>query len=185
MTISLGLIVAVVGALVLMYNNLVAKKNDVENIFGTMDVMLKKRYDLIPNLIETVKQEMEYEKSTLVEITKLRAQATDDTLDNNEKVALENQIAGKMKSLMIAVENYPNLKASEGFKTLQWNWSETEAQIAASRRAYNASVTMYNNALEMFPTNMMAKRLKYERKNVLVIPEEERKNISAKDLFNA
>jgi len=150
-----------------------------------MDVMLKKRYDLIPNLIETVKQEMEHEKSTLVEISKLRAQATDDKVDSNEKVALENQISNKMKSLMINVENYPNLKASEGFRTLRGNWNETEAQIAASRRAYNSSVTMYNNSLEMFPTNMMAKRMGYQRKNVFVIPEEERKNISAKDLFNA
>ncbi len=86
---------------------------------------------------------------------------------------------------MVAVENYPDLKASNNFEMLQRSWNEAEEQISAARRSFNASVTTYNNGVEMFPTNVIAKMLNYSRKEVFEIPETERKNISAKDMFNA
>lgn len=169
---------------VLLYNMLIRRKNEVDNIFGTMDAMLKKRHDLIPNLVETVKQYMDYEKETLTEITRLRAQAVGGNLSDNEKVAIESRLGSRMSGLMIAVENYPNLKANESFNHLQNSWNEVEEQIAASRRAYNGAVTSYNNAIEMFPSNIIANYLNYQPKNVFDIPEEQRKNISAKEIFN-
>jgi len=169
---------------VLLYNMLIRRKNEVDNIFGTMDAMLKKRHDLIPNLVETVKEYMDYEKETLTEITRLRAQAVGGDLSNDEKVAIESRLGSRMSGLMIAVENYPNLKANESFNHLQDSWNEVEEQIAASRRAYNSAVTSYNNGIEMFPSNIIANYLNYQPKNVFEIPEEQRENISAKELFN-
>jgi len=170
---------------VLLYNMLIRRKNEVDNIFGTMDAMLKKRHDLIPNLVETVKEYMDYEKETLTEITRLRAQAIGGDLSDNDRVAIESQLGKRMSGLMIAVENYPNLKANESFNHLQDSWNEVEEQIAASRRAYNAAVTSYNNGIEMFPSNLIANYLNYQPKNVFEIPEEQRANISAKELFNS
>lgn len=167
-----------------LYNNLVRKKNDVENAFGSMDAMLKKRYDLIPNLVETVKEYMKHEKNLLTEITELRAKAVTGEISNDERVELENKIVKSMAGIMVAVENYPDLKANQNFLQLQGAWNEVEEQISASRRAYNASVTTYNNGVETFPSNVMAGIMNYGRKAVFEIPEEERQNLNAKDLFN-
>jgi len=127
---------------------------------------------------------MNFEKDTLTEITALRAQALNDDLSDNDRVNLENKLGGKMTGIMVAVEDYPNLKANENFRHLQYSWNEVEEQISASRRAYNAAVTSYNNAIEMFPSNLIANYLSYQPKKVFEIPEEQRRNISAKDLFN-
>jgi len=167
-----------------LYNNLVRKKNDVENAFGSMDAMLKKRYDLIPNLVETVKEYMKHEKNLLTEITELRAKAVTGEISNDERVELENKIVKSMAGIMVAVENYPDLKANQNFLQLQGAWNEVEEQISASRRAYNASVTTYNNGVETFPSNVMAGIMNYKRKAVFEIPEEERQNLNANDLFN-
>lgn len=178
-------IVAVLIIIVIaLYNNLVRKKNDVENAFGSMDAMLKKRYDLIPNLVETVKEYMKHEKNLLTEITELRAKAVTGEISNDERVELENKIVKSMAGIMVAVENYPDLKANQNFLQLQGAWNEVEEQISASRRAYNASVTTYNNGVETFPSNVMAGIMNYRRKAVFEIPEEERQNLNAKDLFN-
>ena len=169
---------------VAIYNNLVRKKNDVENAFGSMDAMLKKRYDLIPNLVETVKEYMKHEKNLLTEITELRAKAVTGEISSDERVELENKIVKSMAGIMVAVENYPDLKANQNFLQLQGAWNEVEEQISASRRAYNASVTTYNNGVETFPSNVMAEIMNYKRKAVFEIPEEERQNLNAKNLFN-
>jgi LemA protein len=169
--------------IVLMYNSLVRSKNDVENAFGGMDVQLKKRYDLIPNLVETVKQYAGHEKELLENVTKLRAKVTDGQLSSDEKVALDNQISKSIGGIMVAVENYPDLKASENFINLQRTLNEVESQISASRRAYNASVTDYNNAVETFPKNIMAGMMNYKRKEVFVIQEVERQNVDVSKLF--
>ena len=166
-----------------LYNNLVRKKNDVENAFGSMDAMLKKRYDLIPNLVETVKEYMKHEKTLLTEITELRAKAVTGEISNDERVELENKIVKSMAGIMVAVENYPDLKANQNFLQLQGAWNEVEEQISASRRAFNATVTTYNNGVETFPSNFMAGIMNYKRKAVFEIPEEERQNLNAKDLF--
>ena len=167
-----------------LYNSLISRKNQVANIFASMDALLKKRYDLIPNLVTTVQNYMQYEKGTLTEITELRTKALSGRLTDDEKVDLDNKVTKVLGGIMVAVENYPELKANQNFLHLQASLNEVEEQISAARRAYNATVTDYNNAVEMFPTNTMAAIMKYGRKKVFEIPKAERQNINMRDLFN-
>ena len=184
------MIIAIVIAAVLilliigLYNSLVRRKNDVENAFGSIDAMLKKRYDLIPNLVATVKEYMKHEKSLLTDITELRTKVLKENLSSDERIDLENKISKQFAGIMVAVENYPDLKANQNFLQLQAAWNEAEEQISASRRAFNAAVTSYNNAVETFPSNVMAGIMNYKRKKVFEIPEVERQNVQARDLFN-
>jgi LemA protein len=170
---------------ILIYNGLIRKKNEVNNAFGGIDVQLKKRYDLIPNLVATVQQYATHEKELLEKVTQMRTQAISENLTNDQKVALDNQISGALRSIMVAVENYPDLKASENFLNLQRNLNEVESQISAARRAYNAAVTDFNNGIETFPGNLMAGMMGLSRKQVFEIPETERENVNVKNLFNA
>jgi len=170
--------------LILMYNSLVAKKNQVDNIFASVDTQLKKRYDLIPNLVAAVVKYMEHEKSLLQEVTKLRSEANKPHISEKEKINLDAKITKALGSIMIAVENYPDLKANENVMHLQRSLSEVEEQIAAARRAYNQAVTDYNNALEMIPTNFMANAMGYLPKDLFEISQNERKNVNVKELFN-
>ena len=184
-----GIILIVTGVLLFisiigMYNGLVRRRNEVENAFGGMDVQLKKRYDLIPNLIATVKQYANNEKSLLENITELRAKATSGKLSNDEKVALDNQISENFKGIMVAVENYPDLKASDNFINLQRTMNEVESQISAARRTYNAVITDYNNGIQTFPRNIIAGMMHLNRKEVFVIVETERQNVNVNNLFN-
>lgn len=183
-------LILVIAALVLliivgMYNSLIRKRNEVDNAFGGMDVQLKKRHDLIPNLVATVKQYASHEKELLTKVTELRASANSyDQLSANEKVTLDNQISAGLKSIMVSVENYPDLKASENFINLQRSLNEVESQISAARRAYNAVVTDFNNAIQTFPKNMMSGMMGLKTKEVFVIDEAERKNVDVGSLFN-
>ena len=183
--ILIGLVVFAALIFFVMYNSLVGKKNQVENAFAGMDTMLKKRYDLIPNLVATVKQYMTHEADTLTKVTELRAKATSGTLSSDEKVDLNNQIGKMIGGIMVAVEAYPDLKASENFQQLQRSLNEIEEQLSASRRAFNASVMDFNNAVEMFPTNVVAGMMGYTRRKMFEIPEAERENPNVKDLFSA
>lgn len=180
----------VIGGIVLLiiitigiYNSLVGARNAVENAFATIDVMLKKRYDLIPNLVETAKAYMKHEKETLTSITELRTRAVSGNLSTEERVDVENKLSSMMRSVMVSVESYPELKADSQFTMLQRSWNETEEQISAARRAYNAAVTDYNNTVEKFPSNIFASMFGHKRKAVFVIPEVERQNVSAKAMF--
>ncbi len=168
-----------------MYNSLIRRRNEVDNAFGGIDVQLKKRYDLIPNLVDTVKQYVEHEKELLTKVTDLRAQATRGGLSNDEKIALDNQISAGMGNIMVMVENYPDLKASENFLNLQRSLNEVESQISAARRTYNIVVTDYNNGIQMFPQNLIAGYMNMSKKEVFTIPKAERKNIEVKNLFNS
>ena len=185
MYIVIGLAVFVVLVFVMMYNNLINKKNQVENAFGGMDAQLKKRYDLIPNLISTVKTYMKHESETFTQITELRSKAISGDISNDEKVELDNMITSKLGGIMVAVENYPDLKASENFNQLQRSLNEVEEQISASRRSYNATVTSYNNSVEMFPSNIIAGMMNMKHKKVFEIPEAERENVNVGNLFNS
>ncbi|MEA3521815.1 MAG: LemA family protein [Campylobacterota bacterium] len=180
--IIIGIIILI---LVLMYNSLINKKNQVENIFSSVDTQLKKRYDLIPNIVASVEQYMEHERSILEKITELRTQAMKANISDEQKIALDAQMNSALGSIMLAVENYPDLKANENILQLQNTLHEVEAQIAAARRAYNQAVTDYNNALEMIPTNFMAQWMRYTRKEVFEISESERQNINVKELFKS
>ncbi|MCG2712229.1 MAG: LemA family protein [Candidatus Omnitrophica bacterium] len=181
-----GLWVLIGGAVLigLLYNSLVGKKNQVENVFAGMDAILKKRYDLIPNLISTVKTYMKHEQGTLTEITEIRAKAISGNLSNDEKVELDNKVTKALGGIMVAVENYPDLKANQNFLQLQRSLNEIEEQISAARRAYNAAVTDYNNSIEMAPTNILASVMRYQRKQVFEISQTERQNVNVKNLFN-
>lgn len=182
---STPLIILIVFGIVfiLMYNSLVAKKNQVDNIFASVDTQLKKRYDLIPNLVATVSKYMEHEKSILENITKLRSDANKSNISNEEKMALDAKMSAALGSIMLAVENYPDLKANENVMHLQRTLNEVESQISAARRAYNQAVTDYNNALEQIPTNFMATAMDYRQKEVFEISEGERKNVNVRELF--
>lgn len=177
--------VIVVGIPILIYNSLVGKKNQVLNVFGSIDALLKKRYDLIPNLVSTVKTYMKHERGTLTDITELRAKAVSGKLSDDERVDLDNKISGMLGGIMVAVENYPDLKANQNFLQLQGAMNEIEEQISAARRAYNAAVTDYNNALEMFPSNIVASMMRYERKRLFEISEKERENVNVGELFKS
>lgn len=184
MYIILGLVIALIIIIAVMYNGLINKKNQVENAFGGIDAQLKKRYDLIPNLVSTVQSYMKHEADTLTQITELRSKAVSGDISDNEKVNLDNMITSKLGGIMVAVENYPDLKASENFNELQRSLNEVEEQISASRRAYNATVTYYNNGVEMFPTNLLAGTMKMKTKKVFEIPEIERENVNVGNLFD-
>lgn len=166
------------------YNGLIRKKNEVTNAFGGMDVQLKKRYDLLPNLIATVKQYMTHERDLLTKITQLRGKAMNSNISDEHKVDLDNQISDALNGIMVAVENYPDLKANTNFLNLQRTMNEVESQISAARRAYNAAVTDFNNGIQMFPSSIIAGMMKLKTKKVFEIPGTERKNYNARELFN-
>lgn len=188
MSTGLTFLLVIVGFILLsgifIYNSLVSKKNQVENVFAGIDAILKKRYDLIPNLVSAVQQYMKHESGTLTEITRLRAEALKGNLSDDQKVELNNQISRALGSINIAVENYPDLKASNNFMQLQGSMNEIEEQLSAARRAFNSAVTIYNNAVEMFPTNIYAMILGYRRKQVFEISVLERENPDLNSLFN-
>ncbi|MDD5717800.1 MAG: LemA family protein [Sulfuricurvum sp.] len=169
--------------IIVMYNSLIAKKNQVENIFAGVDTILKKRFDLIPNLVASVERYMEHEQAILTKVTELRAQAMKPNLSNDQKVALDGKLSAALGSITVAMENYPDLKANENVMHLQRSLNEIEEQISAARRAYNQSVTDLNNAIEMFPTNLIAGWMNLDRKAVFEITAHERQNVNVHQLF--
>ncbi len=168
----------------LIFNSLIRRKNAVENAFASIDVMLRKRYDLIPKIVETVKAYMNYERELLTEITELRIKALSQTLTAEERVQVENRLGTRLTDLLVAVENYPDLKASTNFLQLQGTLNEVEEQLAASRRAFNAAVTIYNNSIEVFPSNIIASMMQYKRRSLFEIPSAKREEVSSKPPVN-
>ena len=181
--IPISILVMLVLFVIVMYNGLIRKKNEVENAFGGMDVQLKKRYDLIPNLVSSVKQYAKHEQETLTRVTELRTSAMQPNLSMNEKITLDNKISDAMKGIMLTVESYPELKANENFIHLQKSLNEVESQISAARRAFNAVVTDYNNGIQVFPNSIVANMMGLKRKEVFVISQAERENIDIDKLF--
>jgi len=142
--------------LIILYNGLVKKRNHVEFSFSGVDVALQNRGELIPNLVASVKVYMDHEKSTLHDITALRNRLLEVDPQSSKRFRMENELTGLLKNLMVTVESYPDLKASENMLQLQRSLNEMEEKISASRRAYNAAVMNLNNAIETFPSNIMA-----------------------------
>ena len=133
---------------VFLYNSLIQKNNQVENAFGQVDVILKKRFDLIPNLVETVRQYMTFEKDTLSRITELRSQlAGSPNMPAGQRIDTENELTRLLAGVRVAVENYPELKTNESFSMLQRTWNEVENQLVGVRTSYNNTVTTFNNAV--------------------------------------
>ena len=166
------------------YNGLIYKKNQVGKSFSSVDVLLKKRWDLIPNLVAVVKNQMEFEQQTLAEITRLRSQVMSGNVNTEQRLTLENQISRSMANVMALIENYPELKSDGHVTQLLESLNETEEQISAARRFYNTAVTDYNNALEMFPSNIVANYMRYQQKELFVTPAEERNNVNVGELLN-
>jgi LemA protein len=156
MLIMLLVLSALVAAVVLMWNLLVRRRNAVANAFAGVDAMLQMRYDLIPNLVAVVKGYAQHESETLHAVTQLRAQAMQGNLGTNERVHIDNEISQGMGRIMATAENYPELRASENFQQLQRALNEVEERISAARRAFNAAVNDYNNAIGMFPISLLA-----------------------------
>lgn len=171
MTVLAIVALVVVFAAVMVFNTMIGRKNGVAFAFSAIDAMLKKRYDLIPNLVATCERYMGHEQSVLQAVTEARARAIQSADD--ERVRQEAGFAGQLKSVFAVAEGYPELKASESFMHLQRAITEVEEQIAAARRAYNAAVLAYNNACEMVPTNVAAKLMGYGLKPMFAIDEAE------------
>ena len=174
--------ICIVGGLLLIvpifiYNSLVKRKNQIENAFSSIDVYLKNRSDLIPALVASVKGYMNHEKELLTQITELRNQANNQQAYSNERIQTENKITEHLGRIVIASEAYPDLKASENMLMLQRSINEVEAQLSASRRAFNASVTDYNNGVESFPNSIIAGMMSYKRRDVMTLPLAEREKM--------
>jgi LemA protein len=179
------IVIVVVGiAGVSMYNSLVRRRNMVDQAFSTIDVQLTQRYDLIPKLVETVKQYMTHERSLLEEIVRLRSQAV-ATHDPVEKVRVDNDLTRAMGRLNVTMENYPQLKASDTFVQLQRSLNEVEEQLAAARRSYNAAVTDYNNSVQTFPSSLIAGSMGFGLRQTFVAEEGKRRDVDMKSLFKA
>jgi LemA protein len=168
---------------IVIYNGLIRQKNEVENAYGSIDTLLKKRCDLIPNLVSTVQQAMNFEKSILTEISRLRSQVLSSRFDAERRMPLENQLSQAMTTLIGTIEAYPDLKANRNLLHLQGTLLEIEEQISAARRFYNRAVTDYNNGIEMFPSNMIASAMRYGRKAVFEASESDRNNVNISQLF--
>lgn len=178
----IGIIIAVVVILLVVwvigsYNGFIKAKNNVEESFATMDVYLKKRYDLIPNLVETVKGYAAHEKETLSRVIAARNMAADASTAE-DKIQGENVLNGTLRSLFAVAENYPDLKANQNFLDLQNQLKRVEEDIANARKYYNAVVKMYNNKCQMFPGNILAGIFHFEEKPMFEVDaKEERQNV--------
>ena len=178
-------IVAIVALwLIMTYNGLIRAKNHVDEAYSDIDVQLKRRYDLIPNLMETVKGYMTHERETLVKLTEARtaAMAVHDKPGATiaEREAAENQLSGTLKTLFAVSENYPELKASQNFAQLQDELSDTENKIQAARRFYNGNVRDFNTKIQVFPTNLIAGMLSFVKYDFFQAAEGERQNVQVK-----
>lgn len=161
------------------YNKLVRKRNNAKEGFSTMDVYLKKRFDMIPNLVETVKGYATHERETLEAVMKARSQvATAGTID--QKVENENMLTGALGRLFAVAENYPDLKANQNFLNLQEQLKSVEQDIANARKFYNGTVKDLNNSIEQFPSNIVAGLFHFEKMPMFEINEESRENVQVK-----
>ncbi|MFH1457475.1 MAG: LemA family protein [Patescibacteria group bacterium] len=178
--IILGIIVIVVLWLAGVYNALVRLNNKTKEAWSDIDVQLKRRHDLIPNLVETVKGYAKHEKAVFTQVTDARANAI-SAKNPTESAQAENALTGALKSLFAVAENYPELKASQNFQELQKQLEETENKIEASRRFYNANVRDFNTKIETFPTNMVAGMFKFKRYDFYEVADaKEKENVEVK-----
>lgn len=169
-------VLAVVAVIVIgMYNSLIGKRNQVEFAFASIDAQLKKRYDLIPNLVSSCEKYMGYEEKVLKDLTQTRSMVVKGSDD--DKVSLDGKLSSQLRSVFALAENYPELKAAESFTMLERTLNEVEEQLAASRRAFNAAVTDFNNAIQMFPGSVIARFMGMQAKAWFQIAEEERQNV--------
>ena len=175
----LVLLVIIAFVLIAMYNSLVQLRVRTDSAWSDIDVQLKRRHDLIPNLVETVKGYAAHEKGTFENIAKFRSQAMQASTPADKAVA-ENQLSGALKSLCAVAENYPQLKASEEFTQLQGSLSQTEDSIQNSRRYYNAVVRDLNTKIQSFPTNILAGMFGFQQRQFFEVEAADRDPVAVK-----
>jgi LemA protein len=169
--ILVGLIVVVLLWIAGAYNSLVRLRNQLENAWAQIDVQLKRRHDLIPNLVETVKGYAKHERETFERVTQARNMAI-NAKSVGERAEAENVLTGALKSLFAVAEAYPELKANQNFMQLQEELASTENKVAFSRQFYNDSVMTYNTRIEIFPTNLIATMFKFGRREFFEVKAE-------------
>ena len=174
--IIIAIIVLIVIYTLALYNSFVKLNNKVKEAFSTMDVYLKKRWDLIPNIVEIVKGYAKHEKDTLKEVVELR-NSTYDKMSDEEKIKTNEQLSSGINKIMALAEAYPDLKANENFKDLSKQLTKVEDDIANSRKYYNGVVRIYNNKVEMFPSNIFAGLFGYKSKAMFEASANERENV--------
>ncbi|MBE0536716.1 MAG: LemA family protein [Phycisphaerae bacterium] len=163
-----GIILLVIMSLVGIFNALVRLRNQVDNAWSQIDVQLKRRHDLIPNLVETAKGYMQHERGTFESITKARSEAMGArTVDQASKA--EGMLSDALSKFMLVVENYPDLKANQNFLSLQEELTSTENKIAFARQGYNDQVLFYNNKIQMFPSNVVAGMFNFTKREFFEI----------------
>jgi len=180
--IVLGVIAVIILAVIVMYNGLIRLKNRVEESWSDIDVQLKRRHDLIPNLVETVKGYAAHEQGTLDKVIQARNMAMQAQTSGSAKQVeeAENVLSGTLKSLFALSEAYPDLKANQNFLELQRELTDTEDKIQASRRFYNGNVRDFNTQIQVFPTNVIAKRLGFSEREFFAAEESEKANVQVK-----
>lgn len=177
--IVVGVVVVLVVWLLFTYNSLVTLRNRVREAWSQIDVQLKRRSSLIPNLVEAVKGYMKHEKTVLNEVTKART-ALMGAKNPHEAADADNMLTGALKSLFAVAEDYPDLKASENFKQLQEELSDTETKVAASRQFYNTNVLDLNNSLETVPSAWIGSMFGFTKEDFFKASEEEKADVSLK-----
>jgi len=177
--IVIGVLVLIGGWLLMTYNSLVTLRNRVKEAWSQIDVQLKRRSSLIPNLVEAVKGYVKHEKEVLENVTKARS-ALMGAGSLGEKAAANDMLTGALKSLFAVAEAYPDLKASENFKELQQELSDTETKVAASRQFYNTNVLDLNNSIEQFPSSLVASMFGFTKEEFFKASEEEKKDVKVK-----
>ena len=174
--IILAIIIFIIIYAFILYNNFISLDNKVKEAFSTMDVYLKKRWDLIPNLVETVKGYTKYEEETLTRVTKLRNNVYNE-MTNDEKIINNEELSSDVSKIMALKEAYPELKANENFIDLSNKLTKIEDDIANARKYYNGTVRIYNNKVQMFPNNIFAKIFNYKTKRMFEASLEDKQNI--------
>ena len=172
----LGIIVFVVLFVVGIYNALIRLRNQVENAWSQIDVQLKRRHDLIPNLVETAKGYMQHERGTFEAITEARSRAMGAN-GPAEASKAEGMLTDALSKFMLVVENYPDLKANQNFLSLQETLTSTENKIAFARQGYNDQVLFYNNKIQMFPSNIVAGMFNFSKRDFFEIENAEERNV--------
>lgn len=172
----LGVAVLVIVSVIAMFNSLVGLKNQVKNSWSQIDVQLKRRHDLIPNLIESVKGYMQHERQTLESLTQARSQAVSAEGVGGKSKA-EGALSGAIRQFLLVVENYPDLKANQNFLALQEELSSTENKIAFARQSYNDQVLFYNNKIQMFPSNLIANAFQFKTEEFFELEDKAEKAV--------
>ena len=174
--IVVGVLVLIALWIVSLYNGLVRLRNRRQNAFADIDVQLRQRHDLVPQLVETVKGYATHEKELLIKVTEARTAAMSATTIDG-KIAAEQQLSAALQGLKVSVEAYPDLKANQNFLQLQEELSDIENKLAASRRFFNGATTEYNNAVESFPSNLIARNFGFKREIMFDLGEDRRKDM--------